>query len=396
MCGRLIDKNINKAALVVRTISISTTRRTLMRIIPSTIKSKLFNIISDAEAHIDEFVLNPGKDMTRHRDCTFSDTILTIMNFSMNRLNTELFHFFADKSKSIPSKSALCQQRKKLNGKLFPHLMKSFYDAFPTSNKYKGYTLIAVDGTDINLPTDRKDEIYRVKQARSDNYFFQMHLNVLYNICDNRFHSIITQPRPQMNEQAAFCQLVDNGDFDEKTIFIADRGYVSLNTLAHLTERKKLFLIRAKKPETTASLLYKLIYTEHETDQSITVSVTRSKRNINKYKLSCYKIVRKSRVFEPIPVGDYDTVYRLPLRVVCIQLDSGTYEYLITNLPADKFTASDLKTLYHMRWNIETSFRNLKYALALVYLHSVNRDFIIQEIYAKLILYNFASLLHRL
>lgn len=130
-----------------------------MRIIPSTIKSKLFNIISDAEAHIDEFVLNPGKDMTRHRDCTFSDTILTIMNFSMNRLNTELFHFFADKSKSIPSKSALCQQRKKLNGKLFPHLMKSFYDAFPTSNKYKGYTLIAVDGTDINLPTDRKDEI---------------------------------------------------------------------------------------------------------------------------------------------------------------------------------------------------------------------------------------------
>ena len=395
MCGRLIDKNINKAALVVRTISISTTRRTLMRIIPSTIKSKLFNIISDAEAHIDEFVLNPGKDMTRHRDCTFSDTILTIMNFSMNRLNTELFHFFADKSKSIPSKSALCQQRKKLNGKLFPHLMKSFYDAFPTSNKYKGYTLIAVDGTDINLPTDRKDEIYRVKQARSDNYFFQMHLNVLYNICDNRFHSIITQPRPQMNEQAAFCQLVDKGDFDEKTIFIADRGYVSLNTLAHLTERKKLFLIRAKKPETTASLLYKLIDTEHETDQSITVSVTRSKRNINKYKLSCYKIVRKSRVFEPIPVGDYDTVYRLPLRVVCIQLDSGTYEYLITNLPADKFTASDLKTLYHMRWNIETSFRNLKYALALVYLHSVNRDFIIQEIYAKLILYNFASLLHR-
>ena len=44
--------------------------------------------------------------------------------------------------------------------------MKSFYDAFPTSNKYKGYTLMAVDGTDINLPTDRKDEIYRVKRKR--------------------------------------------------------------------------------------------------------------------------------------------------------------------------------------------------------------------------------------
>lgn len=365
-----------------------------MRIIPSTIKSKLFNIISDAEANIDEFVINPGKDMTRHRDCSFSDTILTIMNFSMNRLNTELFHFFDNKSKKIPSKSAFCQQRKKLNDKLFPHLMKSFYDAFSTSNKYRGYTLMAIDGTDINLPTDRHDEVYRVKQTRSDNYYFQMHLNVLYNICDNRFHSITTQPRPQMNEQEAFCQLVDVGDFDEKTIFIADRGYVSLNTLAHLTESKKLFLIRAKKPDTTASLLYKLIEAEHEIDKSINVSVTRSKRNIKKYNLSCYKIVRNSRTFEPIPAGNSDMVYNLPLRVVCMQLDSGTYEYLITNLPKEKFSISDLKTLYHMRWNIETSFRSLKYALALVYLHSVNREFIIQEIYAKLILYNFASLLH--
>lgn len=366
-----------------------------MRIIPSTIKSKLLNIISDAETHINEFVLNPGKDMTRHRACTFSDTILTIMNFSMNRLNTELLHFFADKSKNIPSKSAFCQQRKKFNDKLFPYIMKSFYEAFPDSTNYKGYTLMAVDGTDLNLPTDKNDEIYRIKQARSDNYFFQMHVNTLYNICDNRFHSMITQPRPQMNEKSAFCQLVDEGDFDEKTIFIADRGYVSLNTLAHLTERKKLFLIRAKKPDTTASLLYRLIEAEQETDQSITVSVTRSKRNIKKYNLSNYKIVRKSRVFEPISSDDYDTVYQLPIRVVCIQLDTGTYEYLITNLPADKFTASDLKILYHMRWNIETSFRSLKYALALVYLHSVNRDYIIQEIYAKLILYNFASLLHR-
>ena len=62
-----------------------------MRIIPSIIKSTFFNIISDAETHVDELVLNPGKDMTRHRSCTFSDTILAIMNFSMNRLNTELF-----------------------------------------------------------------------------------------------------------------------------------------------------------------------------------------------------------------------------------------------------------------------------------------------------------------
>lgn len=81
-----------------------------MRIIPSIIKSTFFNIISDAETHVDELVLNPGKDMTRHRSCTFSDTILAIMNFSMNRLNTELFYFFADQLKNVLSKSAFCQE----------------------------------------------------------------------------------------------------------------------------------------------------------------------------------------------------------------------------------------------------------------------------------------------
>lgn len=115
-----------------------------MRIIPSIIKSTFFNIISDAETHVDELVLNPGKDMTRHRSCTFSDTILAIMNFSMNRLNTELFFFFADQLKNVLSKSAFCKQRKKFNNKLFPYLMKSFYDAFPSPSNYKGYTLALV------------------------------------------------------------------------------------------------------------------------------------------------------------------------------------------------------------------------------------------------------------
>ena len=215
-----------------------------MLLTPSLIRTKLFQVISNAEKHVHDFVHNPGRDMTRHRDCTFSDTILATLCFSMNRTNTELFRYFSSVQKHIPSKSAFCQQRKKLNDRLFPHLLKSFYDAFPDSNKYRGYTLMAVDGSDINIPVDKKDSVYRVKQARSDNYYYQMHLNALYNICDNRFHSIVIQPRPEMNENAAFCQLIDESDFDEKTIFLADRGYISLNTLAHLMDRNKVHRLR--------------------------------------------------------------------------------------------------------------------------------------------------------
>ena len=44
-----------------------------------------------------------------------------------------------------------------------------------------------------------------------------------------------------------------------------------------------------------------------------------------------------------------------------------------------------------MRWGIETSFRELKYSVTLLHLHSKKVDFIYQEVFAKLIMYNFCQ-----
>lgn len=49
--------------------------------------------------------------------------------------------------------------------------------------------------------------------------------------------------------------------------------------------------------------------------------------------------------------------------------------------------------LYHKRWEIETAFRDLKYTLALTHFHAKKHLFIVQEIFARMTLYNFASLL---
>lgn len=145
-----------------------------------------------------------------------------------------------------------------------------------------------------------------------------MHINALYDICENRYVTAITQPHPELNELAAFCQMVDQCSMPDNTIFIADRGYVSINTFAHLLDSNKFFLIRAKTPFASGSFLRYVIDAEKESDQEISLGVTRSKKR----------------------------------------------EYLISNLPADIFSPEDL------------------------------RELIIQEVYAKLIMYNFASLLH--
>lgn len=105
-----------------------------------------------------------------------------------------------------------------------------------------------------------------------------------------------------------------------------------------------------------------------------------------------YKFMPQNQKFDFLPGGSKDT-YPISFRLVRFPISENTFEVLITNLDRDAFSVEKLKELYHMRWGIETSFRELKYALGLVNLHSKKVQFIIQEIFARLIMYNFCELI---
>ena len=62
---------------------------------------------------------------------------------------------------------------------------------------------------------------------------------------------------------------------------------------------------------------------------------------------------------------------------------------LITNLDAAQFPPSEIQALYARRWGIETSFRELKYAVGLIHLHSRKSDLVLQEIFAAFTVFNF-------
>jgi len=49
--------------------------------------------------------------------------------------------------------------------------------------------------------------------------------------------------------------------------------------------------------------------------------------------------------------------------------------------------------LYHIRWSIETSFRDLKPTIVTVNFHSKKVEYIEQEIWARLILFNFCAII---
>jgi len=54
---------------------------------------------------------------------------------------------------------------------------------------------LAADGTDVNLPTFYSDKKYIVEKfIKNGEGFYQMHINALYDILENRFIDIETQP----------------------------------------------------------------------------------------------------------------------------------------------------------------------------------------------------------
>lgn len=81
----------------------------------------------------------------------------------------------------------------------------------------------------------------------------------------------------------------------------------------------------------------------------------------------------------------------MKIRIVRFQISQDSYETIATSLPAKQFPLSTIKKLYAMRWGIETSFRELKHAIGLTNFHAKKKEFILQEIYASLAMYNFCQ-----
>ena len=70
-------------------------------------------------------------------------------------------------------------------------------------------------------------------------------------------------------------------------------------------------------------------------------------------------------------------IYTLNFRVVRFAISEDSYESIITNLPKEDFPVEEIKKVYAMRWGIETSFRELKYAIGLCCFHSKKVEYII-------------------
>lgn len=335
----------------------------------------------------------PGKDFTRYRKIGFEDLILLLITMEGDCLKEELYRFFGRKN-TAPKKSAFYHQRAKLKEDTLQQLLRLFCRKFKPSLFRNRYRLVACDGSSADIFRDASQkDTYFAPNGKSPRGFNQIHINALYSILDKQFLDVLVQPARKRNEYMAFCSMVDRADDEFAVIYIADRGYASYNDFAHVIEKKQHFLIRCTDAK-TEKILGRSLDGVREVDWRVDRILCRStskKKYRHPERLDDYRYVCPAVPMDFISKSQPE--YSISLRVVRIEIAPGEYENLITNLPEDEFDFGDFKDLYHLRWSQETAYRDMKYPLCLKAFHSKKYEYIVQEVFARAIMYNYSAVI---
>ena len=206
----------------------------------------------------------------------------------------------------------------------------------------------------------------------------------------NRIYTdVLVQTAADYNESRACATMIDRSKL-ENVILVADRGYENYNIFAHAIEKGWKFAIRVKDKNSNGIASGLNLPPNDEFDIDITQIFSR--KNTKTTKNAGYKWMPVNQVFDYLPRKS-DKTYELSFRIIRFPIGSNSYEIIITNLDRNIFDVKKIKEIYHLRWGIETSFRELKYAIGLTSFHARKPDFIKQEIYARLLLYNYCELI---
>ena len=308
----------------------------------------------------------------------------------------EIIDFFLEKGISV-STSAVVQMRDKLKAEAFRDLLLGFnkqMEEVSTPRTENGLRILAVDGSDIQIPVNTNDEESFFPGTNGQKPYNLLHMNALYDLKQQIYLDAIIQKRLNWNEHKALIKMAEASPIDNALV-IADRGYESYNNLAHLQKRGWFYLIRIKDGKTGIVSGLDVPSTD-EFDLEISMNLTRS--ITNEVKELCkdknhYRYIPQNMNFDYLPLlrGTYGTkpvFYNLNYRIVRVRINGELLETLVTNLPAEQYPPDKLKELYALRWGIETSFRSLKYTVGMLHFHSKKAECIFQEVFASLVIYN--------
>ena len=362
-------------------------------------KAILRSCIHELKECKDYFTARPLRDFSRNGKLPFEQMIESILCMEAGSLLKEMLDYFGFR-KDIASTSAFVQKR----AKILPEAFESLFDLFMKRisgsefETYRGFRLLAVDGSDFLTAANPDDPDSYFPGKEDQKPYNLLHLNALYDVMQHIYVDAQLQKRRCADERGALVCMTDRSLL-KNVLLLADRGYESYNVLAHIQEKGWKFLFRIKNGN--GGIISGLDLPD-KTEFDVSVSLNLTNRQTNTVKLllkdkNRYKFLNDKVRFDFLPKhskrNEPVVFYPLSFRIVRFPISEDTFETVITNLEADSFPPSELKKLYAMRWGIETSFRELKYTVGLQHFHAKKTEFVHQEIFARLTMYNFYELI---
>ena len=357
-----------------------------------TLRERLFSIIRGLTEEPERYARKPGRDFTRKRTLTPEVLIYLILTMDEKSVWKGLLGHFQRRI-DTPSASAFVQQRQKLLPSALEDLFHRFSDQLRPQKKFRGYRLLSVDGSSLKsgaYPADQ--DAYRPGTARQHGWNL-FHINALFDIENCIYTDVIVQKEHTKNESKALREMAKRSGISDPVLVLADRNYEAYNNFVCLEKTGWKYLIRIKDSNRKNAYGIKLP-DELEFDLPVRMTLGRlTPQQLRQRDVPVpehYYRLPNSVPFDYLDVESTD-FYEFSARIIRLTLKDGRTKMLITNLDAGQFPLSAIQALYARRWGIETSFRELKYTVGLIHLHSRKSDLVLQEIFAAFAVFNFTQ-----
>ncbi len=289
---------------------------------------------------------------TRKRKMPFEKLLRFMLSMYKTSSQNALNKFFENEGITM-SQQALSKARSKFDHSPFQKLYEAVRNAaytpeqLSTLEKYDGKLLIAIDGSNVELPNlSELRERFGGTGVKSSSPTARMSIayDVLNDlIVDADFSPLCVSERTHAkNHINNFEKLVDLKD----AIFIMDRGYASREFVELLSEKSHyLFRLRSKF----------------------------------------------NKVIDDLPLGSHIIIMydNVKVRIVKFELPSGEIETLMTNL--FDLDQSKFMELYFKRWSVELKFDIVKNKLELPCFGGFTENIIMQDFWISMYLANVAA-----
>ena len=364
--------------------------------------SKISHVYSEFSSYLQSSTVNGLcrkhlTDFTRNRKMNFYMILYYFIFRNKTTTNSELSHFYAslDQFEKRISKQALNKAIRKVNPNVFVHLINQFASIFYSSGlskTYRGYHVLAEDGTYIDIPYNiinlNQFQFSMGKHVHDmfDVFKVQSKAGGLYDVLNGIFVDFSLRPAPYSETPLAFEHLyrTENMFKDKKVLYIADRYYGSAEIISHLEFLGYKYCIRGK------TNFYKRQVSEMTNDDEW-IEVNVDEKWIKRFRFS--DEAKESRKNNPV----------LRIRVI-----KRKYEYkdtdgnivsedlvFFTNLSQEEFSADQIIELYASRWDIEVSYKTLKSVMELERFISEDGDVAECSIYGKILYHNIIGILRK-